>query len=252
MYNILGLILLAFVFGLIISEYVQLISDRGTFLGSIFDRSRCDSCKKPIPWYALTPIVGRFITKKKCVYCGKEISSKYLWFEVLFSLYWIAVLVSLYLTKELHWQVLVVGLFAVSTTLLLAYEDLKNYSVPISWLLSWLASYAGFWFILGHRTLHWPDMFGVLFILGLSLIVVKASKKDKKLEYKDMFGMADVIVLALMGLLIGFQPVTVVLVLSMVSAIIYLFMQGKEIMGQQLPLLTMMLPWSILALILLA
>ena len=46
-------------------------------LSLVKPRSFCDSCKKPIPLKALIPILGYYLTKKKCPFCQMRISSIY-------------------------------------------------------------------------------------------------------------------------------------------------------------------------------
>lgn len=238
--------------GIILSEYVQLISDRGSFLESIWGRSRCDSCKKNVPWYALIPLIGRFLSKGVCLSCGKKVSWKYFWFEFLFSAGWIALVVV--------WQGVLLGfpwlllsvLLLYCATWLLMYEDLKHYSVPVSWLVSWGVFFIVVWLQLSYGRLYWLDTLIMVGVLALSIFVVALRKPKEERSIGSLFGMADFLVLIIFSLLLGFQATTVILLMTMINAILFLVMQKKLRTGQRLPLLTVMLPWGLIALMLLA
>src|SRR5690606_38963881 len=82
-----------FLVGLLISEFIQVLVDRDNNSSSIFDRSRCDHCKNPVPWYGMVPLFGYFLVKGKCVHCGKKISLNYPLFEWSFAIMWAATLI---------------------------------------------------------------------------------------------------------------------------------------------------------------
>ncbi len=237
--------------GIILSEYVQLISDRGSFLDSIWGRSQCDSCKKEVPWYALIPFFGRFLSKGKCPNCGKKISWNYFIFEVLFSVGWILILFGLFAIGLTSVLILASSLVLYCTTALLMYEDYKRYSVPVSWLVSWIVFYFFTWWANGAGTLYYWDTLLILAVLGVSILVVYLRKSSEDRSFSGMFGSADLFVLVLFALLLGFQKTTWVLVFSMVGAVFFLLSKKRLKVGQRLPLLTVMLPWGIIALLLL-
>ena len=236
-----------FLVGLVLAEYVQLISDRGTFLGSILGRSKCDSCNKEIPWYAMVPIFGRFFSSGKCPNCGKKIAWKYFWFEIIFGAGWLAFLIGLYLTAHVGFLLITVSLICYCATFLLMYEDLHKYSVPISWLVFWCIITLAEWYVLGNTTVHIWDTLLTVGVLVLSIGVVALRKPAEERDIANMFGAADVVVLLLYSLLFGFQWTTGILVFTMINAILFLILQNRLKAGQKLPLLTVMLPWGLLA-----
>jgi len=128
------------------------------------------------------------------------------------------------------------------------YEDAKNYSVPISWLAAWLLTYVGFWLILGPYSLYWVDTLLMAGVLGLSLIVVRARRPENDRSIASLFGSADIIVLGVFTLLLGFERTTGVLLLTLLLSGVYLLWQRRLKIGQRIPLLTMMLLWGIVAL----
>lgn len=239
-----------FFIGAILSEYIQLISDRGSFLDSIWGRSKCDTCKKEIPWYALIPLAGRFLSKGKCPNCGKHVAWKYFWFELFFIVGWAVILLlwNAQIMSSLLIAVCVLVLYCVMA--LLMYEDAKNFSVPVAWLVAWSVVFGVTWYVLGAGQLLFVDTLLMACVLGLSLLVVAARKSGGLKSLSTLFGMADVIVLLEFALLLGFQKTTGVLIFSMISAIAFLVWKNRLKIGQQVPLLTVMLPWGLIALFL--
>lgn len=235
--------------GLFISEYVQLISDRGSFIKSAIGRSLCDYCSKEIPWYVLIPIIGRFFVKEQCPYCHHKIARKYLLFEVIFGLYW-ALALWLYSINVMYSHIGVAALlFAVSCSWLLIYEDLRHFSVPLPWFVTWIVSYVGVWYVLGNRQLYWLDALLAVVSIGLSLFTVSLSKRQEQVDIGSMFGIADTLALIVIALLLGFSQTTVVLVGALILSIGYLVIGKRLKIGQKIPFLTMLLPWSTLLLL---
>jgi len=245
------LVLLWFLFGIIISEYVQVISDRGSFLDSLFGRSKCDYCGENIKWYSLIPIFGSLLTGGKTGCCKKRIDTKYITFEIAFTFAWGVILYLLYRFNNIDTIVLLAALLAISTTALLMYEDYKRYSVPITWLLSWAISIVFFWFVLGGGKIFFASSLAFIFVFAFSLLLVRfITKSEKRRAFKDMFGIADFVVLVLLSLLVGFDGVMYVLTATSLASVSLLFIQKRLKLGQKLPLLTTMLPWVLLAVIL--
>jgi len=244
------LTLFVFIVGAILSEYIQLISDRGSFLDSIWGRSKCDSCKKEIPWYALIPLIGRFLSEGKCPNCGKRVAWKYFWFELLFIVGWAAVLL-IWIAQIMSSAIavaIVLSLYCV--TALLMYEDAKRFSVPISWLITWAVAFGITWFALGAGPLFIVDTLLMVVVLGLSLLVVSLQKPGGLKSLTTLFGAADLVVLLEFALFLGFQKTTGVLLFSLISVLVFLVWQKRLKIGQQVPLLTAMLPWGLIALFL--
>lgn len=234
----------------ILSEYVQLISDRGSFLDSIWGRSKCDSCHKEIPWYALIPLFGWLLSKGSCLNCGKKVSKNYVWFEISFTAGYALILY--FAHSQLNTSLLAMAsfLFLYCVSWLLMYEDAKNYSVPVSWLLVWVIAYALVWLILGGRHVFWLDSALLLAVLALSFAIVLFRRQKADRDLGSLFGGADMVVLAAFVLLCGFEKTTGILVLSLLSSALYLLYQKRLKIGQRVPLLTLILPWGVLALLL--
>ncbi len=237
------------VVGIIMSEYVQLIVDRGSFLKSIAGRSQCDACKQELPWYALLPFIGVFLVKQKCIYCGKKVSLDYLRFELLFSATWAWVLFVLYLAFGINHLIFAVGLFAFACTSLLMYEDSKRFSVPVSWLVVGQLSLVLLWYLMGNSTIFYLDILLILGIIVLSVGLVKLLKRDENIEFGALFGSADIIAFSVAVGLLGFTRMTIILAIVAVMAMFYLLMQKRLRSGQKIPLLTLFLPLVFMSLL---
>ena len=106
------------------------------------------------------------------------------------------------------------------------------------------------WFVLGARQLFLLDTLFMGGVLGVSLLVVALQKHGGLKSLTTLFGAADLIVLLEFALLLGFQKTTGILLFSMISALAFLVWQKRLKIGQQVPLLTVMLPWGLIALFL--
>jgi leader peptidase (prepilin peptidase)/N-methyltransferase len=233
----------------VLSEYVQLVSDRGTFFGSISGRSRCDSCQKEIPWYSLVPIIGGFFTRQRCSHCGKQISKSYVRFELMFTVIFGVFLFAVPGMQLASFIDIAALLFAYCVTWLLMYEDAKHYSVPVSWLLTWAISFASVWLLFDGGKIYWVDMLLMSAVLVLSVFVVSIRRKTALKELSSLFGGADVIVLGVITVFMGFEKTTFILILTLLTSGVYLLWQKRLKVGQRVPLLTMMLMWGLAVLL---
>lgn len=78
------LIAVFFVFGALMGSFANVVILRLPKDESIVKpRSHCVSCKKPIPWYDLIPIVSWFVRRGRCRFCGAGFSIRYPLVELL-------------------------------------------------------------------------------------------------------------------------------------------------------------------------
>jgi prepilin signal peptidase PulO-like enzyme (type II secretory pathway) len=228
-----------FAVGLIISSFVQLLVDRDNSPSAFFDRSRCDNCKKELPWYALIPILGALITRFKCVYCNKKFSVRYLLFEVIFALFWG---VTLFLTEFSLPGILSVLLF-LSICMYLAYYDYLRHEVPVIALLSIIIPIPLMYFYQKPLLYDWMSALYMFGIILVSVIFVKLRRAEKQLF--EIFGPADWFVLIVSAFVLGIQATTVILVISTVLMIIFLAFQAAVLKvknSEGVPFLTLFLP----------
>jgi leader peptidase (prepilin peptidase) / N-methyltransferase len=67
--------IILFIIGLVIGSFLNVVIYR-TIIGESWarGRSRCDDCKKKIPWYDNIPLLSFLILKGKCRYCAEPIA----------------------------------------------------------------------------------------------------------------------------------------------------------------------------------
>lgn len=228
-----------FAVGLIISSFIQLLVDRDNSPSAFFDRSRCDNCKKELPWYALIPIIGSIITRFKCVYCKKDFSARYLFFEVIFSVFWG---VTLFLTDFSITSTLIVLLF-LSICMYLAYYDYLRNEVPVFALLSIILPIVLLYLFQKPLLYDWLSTLYMFGIIVISVIFVKFRRAEKQLF--DIFGPADWFILLVSAFVMGIQATTVVLMISTGIMILFLAFQAAVLKVRNsdgLPFLTLFLP----------
>ncbi|WKZ29949.1 MAG: prepilin peptidase [Candidatus Dojkabacteria bacterium] len=207
-----------FLVGLLISEFIQVLVDRDNNSSSIFDRSRCDHCKKPVPWYGMVPLFGYFLVKGKCIHCGKKISLNYPLFEWSFAIMWAATLILIphtIISALIFLSILCVVWY-------LAYYDLKQFEVPVIALVV-------FGILLGIFHLFvMPLRLDVVSVLLMALIIVVAivavmfQKQDA--AFSELFGLADWIVILATALLFGIEATVIVICISVGIFVLYLLL----------------------------
>jgi len=75
--------LILFVLGVAVGSFLNVLIDRLPRGEPLRGRSRCDSCRTPLPWYDLVPILSFLWLRGKCRYCGARIPRRLLVVEVL-------------------------------------------------------------------------------------------------------------------------------------------------------------------------
>ena len=74
------------VLGFIIGSFINVLVVRGHDGETLLGRSHCTHCQKFIPAKYLIPVLGYFISKRRCFSCNKSISSRYVIGEVILGL----------------------------------------------------------------------------------------------------------------------------------------------------------------------
>lgn len=66
-----------FVLGACLGSFANVVIYRLPKKESLMGRSRCQSCKANVPFWANIPMLGYFLVKGKCVKCGEKFSIRY-------------------------------------------------------------------------------------------------------------------------------------------------------------------------------
>ncbi len=185
-------------------------------------RSRCDHCKRQIPWYDNIPLVSFLLLRGKCRHCGKQISEYHPVLELTSGL----ALVAAFLAYGFSWQFLVAGFFGLVMVFLFAY-DLRHQIIPnvvvipaiavalVVILFQYVLFQQGVPIPLGLWSAD-PDTYllggGVagLFFLGLS-----AASGGR------WIGGGDVKLAALIGLVLGWPAVVVAIFIAYLIGLLY-------------------------------
>lgn len=73
-----GGVTIAFVFGLIVGSFLNVVIARFDDWRSIVrDRSHCPECKKQLSWFDLVPLLSFIVLRGRCRHCRKPISFQY-------------------------------------------------------------------------------------------------------------------------------------------------------------------------------
>ncbi|MBC7458028.1 MAG: prepilin peptidase [Bdellovibrionaceae bacterium] len=67
----------AFLFGACFGSFANVVIYRLPQNQSLWGRSRCQKCQKPVPWYHNIPMLSYFILKGQCCFCAEKFSIRY-------------------------------------------------------------------------------------------------------------------------------------------------------------------------------
>ena len=130
---------LAFVFGLIVGSFLNVVTLRFHSGQSVGGRSHCLSCGKNLAWYELLPVASFVAQGGRCRGCRSKISWQYPLVELLTGLLFVLVFVRFGQTsdwREVSFWLVVISLFVATVV-----YDLKHKIIPdlFVWLLGILA-----------------------------------------------------------------------------------------------------------------
>lgn len=121
-----------FILGGVLGSFANMLSYRlPQNLPIGMDRSRCTSCKSPLPILSLIPLVSYLILKGKCFNCKETIPKRYFFVELFLS---IALPFTYYYFGLTPFSILTMIFITISTTLFIT--DLETFLLPSSLLIS--------------------------------------------------------------------------------------------------------------------
>ncbi|MEK7672993.1 MAG: prepilin peptidase [Patescibacteria group bacterium] len=185
-------------------------------------RSMCPACKKPIKWQHLVPIFSWLFLRGKCGYCGKKISSHYLFLEILTGAVYALTFLQFNFIEGVPLQYLFFYLVVFTFLVAIFFYDLLHKQIPDQLSLPAAAIAIIGNLLLG--TIAWDNMLiGAAVVGGFFLLQFILSKGK-------WIGGGDIRLGILAGLLLGWKFGLIALVISyLLGGIysIYLLSTGK-------------------------
>lgn len=173
-----------FILGACIISFLKVIAYDYPQL-SITRRSHCDHCNRILRWFEIIPILGYFIVHGKCIRCKMQIDFSNPFWEFIGGFFFTLIV------YQHDWKYLPIFIMLV----LLGFTDhFYGYIYPIFYLLSLPTLFLV-------KPLHWLP--AVILYLTLFLL-------SKKFE----FGLGDVEVISLLGLIFKFETVLQIIIVA--------------------------------------
>lgn len=222
-----AVLFLAFVFGLVIGSFLNVLIYRLPYKKSFLGRSSCLWCHKRINWSDNIPVISFLFLKGRCRKCRAKISWQYPTVELLAGfLFLISFLI--YGSSPV---ILIYILFLISLLTVIGFIDLRNFIILDnliltgfigSFILIFLFYVSCFKFQETVSCSFNNSLLGMLFFAGIFLFLFLASK-GKWLGFGDVkfaallgfvFGLEDSIDIFYLTFLIGFFIAIILLVLK--------------------------------------
>jgi len=161
--------------------------------------SHCESCKHPLSWVDLFPVLGFIIRLGKCKYCGAKVNPYYPISEfILGTVFLLFFLFSI----PFYFYIIILFLFVLST------YDIKDFGIPKDLTHIFLAvCLLIFVFTFDITKIYIP------ILIGVSLLVINIFKKS--------FGLGDILLILGLGILISKEQFIVFFWLSIIIALFY-------------------------------
>jgi len=212
MLRLMGGVLAAFVFGLITGSFLNVVIVRfDDWLSIVKKPSHCPSCKAPLTWRDLIPLVSYIHLRGKCRYCAKPISWQYPLVELITACLFAAGFYLIFLLSDLAiWQQLIAATgyaLAVSALIVIFFHDLYEMMIPD--VMSNVLLVGAALFSIGFYLSATTSLFGALIgFLPVALLVYPSNGR--------WMGEGDVKLSAALGLMVGYPAVIVYLAASFV------------------------------------
>ena len=213
------------IFGACIGSFLNVVISRlpeqGAFLSD--KRSHCPQCNQTIRWYDLFPVISWFILRGRCRDCKARISLRYLFVEITAALFAIVCLWRF----GLNFQALIV--FGVSMILLaVTLIDFDTSEIPDSLCIALIPfAVASIWLL--------PGITWLSHIIGI--VTVALPMLLLSLFIAGAFGGGDIKLMAVCGLLLGWQLTLLAFFIALLLggiAAIYLIASGRRERGQHM------------------
>lgn len=191
-----------FVLGLIIGSFLNVCIYRIPIdISIITPLSICKNCETKLKPIDLFPVISWICLKRKCRYCGKSISIRYMMIE-LFT----GILFSILFHKIGFDLVLIPYFILLSILIVISFIDLDYYIIPNKVILFALIIFMVLNVFL--KYIEWKDAFLGAFIGGAFLLFIAVVTGG--------MGMGDVKLMTVIGLYLGWKNIIISLFLSFI------------------------------------
>ena len=213
MLNTTAFLIFIFIFGLCVGSFLNVVIYRLPRRKSfVFPRSECTHCHKLIPWYRNIPVVSFLLLRGQCGDCGKKISIRYPFVEILTG---ILFTFSAYRNPTL--MELPFHFYFIATLIACTFIDIDHWILPDKLTIPGMA--VGFLASIVTGELHWTLSLAGFALGGGLLLLVSASYKY--FAKRDGLGGGDIKFLAMVGAFLGMQGALITLVLSSILGSIF-------------------------------
>ena len=218
------LIPVIFIYSMTLTSFLTLVGMRLPQKKGILGRSQCDSCNVIIPWYALIPVFGWFLTKGRCAQCGTPVSIKYPIYEAIGGLLYVLGYVVLQdnLLEFAAYAVFISMMITVSVS------DIQSMIVPDKILLVFFPLVFALRMITPLTTWYDAIIGGVAAFAFMLLLAYYGKRRFKQ----DALGGGDIKLYGVIGVFLGWQLVFLSLFFASLLGIII----GKLVLSKMNPL----------------
>lgn len=205
-----------FLFGLCVGSFLNVCIYRmGREQSVVKPRSHCPHCRKIILWYDNIPLLSFILLRGRCRWCGKKISFRYFFIELLTGIVFLVI----YQKFNLSYYTLVYCIF-VSGLIVATFVDFDFRIIPDEISLGGIAAGLIFSFLfpgLHNAPTHlaglWQSFLGVL--MGGGILWILGCIGDFMFK-KESMGGGDVKLLAMIGAFLGWKLALLTLPLASV------------------------------------
>lgn len=213
--------------------------------------SHCPNCNYKLKWYDNIPVFSFLFLRGKCRNCGQKISIRYPIIEILNMLMWFLCLVMftdiIVKTNENDYVMFGVSILACSTLLCVFCCDLEHLEIPDE--LQVMLLILGLVSMFSNSILATDRVLGFLIGGGFFAFIYYLFYFIKK---RECLGWGDVKLIAVCGLILGYQKTILCIILSSVfGAIILLILSlsKKEESNKEYPFATFIVPACIFSML---
>ena len=214
------------ILGTCLGSFIPCYAERRQINASHFDRSRCMTCNNNIPYIYLIPILGYFLSRKRCVYCHTPIPK---YFPVLEALGGASGFFISYFSSSFYHSC--IQLLIISTLLLLSLDDYNTHWIHDEDLI--FLAFIEVTDILLVSSSPWIDHIIGAFIISVPLLAIYYIRPNT-------LGSGDIIYMMINGFYMGFVNISYSFLAGVLIALCFsikLIIQNKATYKTSIPLI---------------